>query len=332
LALKVALVYNDPVPDRYNQMGEEDAIAGVLSEVKAVYDGLLEMGHSVVKVPLSPPVESIIPILAALDADVFFNLFEGFAGRPETEAMVAGIMSVLGKPFTGSPPPSLALALDKAKTKQLLIAAGLNTPKYQLLNMENLGQLALKYPCIVKPAAEDASHGVNQESVVHDEHHLRIQVEKICSNYGGNALVEEFIDGREFAATIIGNRRPVITAISEIIFALPEGLPRMLTFGAKWLSEDVYYHFTDPKCPADIDDELKSRISDVALAVYRMVGCRGYARVDMRLDDAGRVNVLEINPNPDITPTVVWDARLASIGLNYPQFFDRIVQLAFDRE
>jgi D-alanine-D-alanine ligase len=332
LALRIALVYNDPVPDRYSQMGEADAVADVLEEVKAVYDALLEVGHSVIKVPLVPPIESVRSILAGLDVDVFFNLFEGFAGQPETEAMVAGMMAVIGKPFTGSAAPTLALALDKVKTKELLIAAGINTPKHQVLRPENLGQFALKYPCIVKPAAEDASHGVNQNSVVYDTAALAVQVEKICSHYGGKALVEEFLDGREFASTIMGTRQPFITAISEINYTLPPGLPRMLTFGAKWLTDDVYFNHTDPVCPAKIDDALEAHISEVSLAAYRLLGCRGYARVDMRLDNQGRVNVLEVNPNPDIAMTVVWDARLASIGLTYPQFIEKIIQLAFDRE
>jgi D-alanine-D-alanine ligase len=313
-------------------MGEADAIADVLEEVKAVYDALLELGHSVIKVPLVPPISSISPILAGLDVDIFFNLFEGFAGQPETEAKVAGIMAVSGKPFTGSAAPTLALALDKVKTKELLIATGVNTPKYQELRPGEITRFALTFPCIVKPAAEDASHGVTQENVVHDRAALAVQVERIYTHYGGRALVEEFIEGREFAATIIGNRHPVITAISEINFSLPEGLPKMLTFGAKWLVNDAYFNHTDPVCPADIDDALAASISDVAISAYRLLGCRGYARVDMRLDAQGRVNVLEVNPNPDIAMTTVWDARLASVGLTYPQFVDRIIQLAFDRE
>jgi len=332
LALRVALIYNDPIPDRYSEMGEAEAIADVLEEVKSVYDGLIASGYSVVKVPLVPPIDSVRDILSNTDADIFFNLFEGFAGRPETEAMVAGMLAVMGKPFTGSLPATLALALDKVKTKELLLAAGLNTPRYQVLCLDELDRFSLNFPCIVKPAGEDASHGVDQHSVVNDPQALAVQVEKICVHYGGKALVEEFIDGREFASTIMGIHHPIITAISEIEFSLPPGLPRMLTFGAKWLTEDVYFHHTDPVCPAKIDSALQAHITETSIAAYRLLGCRGYARVDMRLDSQGRANVLEVNPNPDIAPTVVWDARLASIGMTYPQFIDRILQLALDRE
>jgi D-alanine-D-alanine ligase len=332
LALRVALVYNDPIPDRYSQMGEADAIADVLEEVKAVYDALLEMGHSVITVPLIPPIESILPILAGLDVDIFFNLFEGFAGQPDTEAKVAGMMAVLGKPFTGSAPTTLAMCLDKVKTKELLIAAGVNTPRYQELRPEEIGKFALRYPCIVKPAAEDASHGVTQENVVNDITALGVQIEKICSHFGGRALVEEFLDGRELSSTIMGIRKPIVLSISEIIFSLPPGLPNMLTFGAKWLTDDIYFHHTDPVCPAKVDDALWAHVSEVSIAAYRLLGCRGYARVDMRLDADGRASVLEVNPNPDISLTSGAVRQASAIGLTYPQFVDRIMQLAFDRE
>lgn len=332
MALKVGLVYNEPIPDRYSQMGEADAIADVLEEVKAVNSALLEMGHSVAKTPLIPPIEKVREVLSHLDVDIFFNLFEGFAGQPETEAMVAGMMAVIGKPFTGSAAPTLALALDKGKTKELLIAAGVNTPRYQVLRPENVGDFALSYPCIVKPVAEDASHGVNQDNVVHDAATLARQVEKICTHYGGRALVEEFLSGRELSTTIMGVKKPMVLSVSEIVFSLPEGLPPMLTFGAKWLPEDIYFHHTDPVCPANVDDALRAHVSGVSLKAYRLLGCRGYARVDMRLDASGRASVLEVNPNPDISITAGAAHQAAAIGLSYPQFIDRIMRLAFDEE
>ncbi|MCL2679374.1 MAG: ATP-grasp domain-containing protein [Dehalococcoidia bacterium] len=330
--LKVALVYNDPIPDRYTEMGEGDAIADVLEEVKAVGDALVALGHEFVKVPLVPPIEKAREVLSALDCDLFFNLFEGFAGRPETEAMVAAVMATLCKPFTGSSAATIALALDKALAKELFLAAGIDTPRFQILTPETVARFDLAFPVIVKPAAEDASHGVTPESVVGDHGALAAQVERISTGYGGRALVEEYIDGREFSVTIIGHRRPIITAISEIEFSLPEGMPKVLTFGAKWNENDLYFDHTAPVCPAKISEELERRISRVAVAAFLLLGCHGYARADVRMDDQGRICLIEVNPNPDVAPTVVWDARLASIGLSYPQFIERVINLAFDRE
>ncbi|MGA3093848.1 MAG: ATP-grasp domain-containing protein [Dehalococcoidales bacterium] len=329
MALRVALVYNDPIPDRYSQMGEAAAVADVLDAVKAVNDALVGMGHSVTKVPLVPPIDEVRAILSSLEVDIFFNLFEGFAGQPETEAMVAGMMAVLGKPFTGSAAPTLALALDKAKTKELLIAAGLATPRYQVLRPESVNSFTLSYPCIVKPVAEDASHGVNQDSVVHNSLSLAQQVAKICTDYGGRALVEEFLDGRQLSVTIIGNRKPTVFFISEIVFSLPPELPRIFTFGAKWLTSDVYYDRTTPVCPAKVDEDLRAHLAGMSIATYKLLGCRGYARVDLRLDAHGCANVLEVNPNPDIAiPS--WSEE--GSGVPYPKIVERIIELAFDKE
>jgi len=332
LSLKVALIYNDPIPDSYSDMGEGDAISDVLEEVTAVYEALMEMGHIATKIPLRPPLEDVRTKLDGLDADIVFNLFEGFAGQPKTEAMIAGMLAKKGIPFTGSYAPTLAVALDKAKTKELFQAAGINTPRYQVLCPSTINSFSLKFPVIVKPVAEDASHGVTHENVVGDMQALAHQVEKICLRFEGRALVEEFLDGREFSSTIMGNSNPIMLSVSEIFFDLPEGLPRMLTFGAKWLTNDLYFHKTDPICPAQISDEMRAQIKGVSIAVYRMLGCRGYARVDMRLDSEGHPSVLEVNPNPDISYTSGAVRQASAIGLTYPQFIERIMQLAFGNE
>ncbi|MCL2140653.1 MAG: ATP-grasp domain-containing protein [Dehalococcoidia bacterium] len=332
MSLKVALIYNEPIPDRYDQIGEADAVEDVLEEVKAVHSALIEMGHEVNVIPLIPPVEGVRAVLAETEADVFFNLFEGFAGQPKTEAMIAGMLAAMGKSFTGSLAPTLALALDKVKTKELLVAAGVNTPPYQVLYPQTVDTFRLKYPVIVKPSAEDASHGLTQDSVVNDLEALRQQVERVCTHFGGCALVEEFLDGRELSSTIMGIHKPLVLSISEIEFYLPEGMPRILTFGAKWLTDDVYFHKTDPVCPARVDEVLWKHIAEVSVTAYRLLGCRGYARVDMRLDKEGNASVLEVNPNPDISLTSGAVRQASAIGLTYPQFVERIIQLAFNKE
>ncbi len=328
----IGLIYNEPIPDRYSEMGEADAVADVLEAVEAVHKALLEMGHSVIRVPLVPPLEEVREKIFSLEVDAFFNAFEGFAGCPETEAMVAGMLAVTGKPYTGSNPSTLALALDKPKSKELLASAGVLTPRYQVLCRETVAQFHLDFPCIVKPVAEDASHGVNRDSVVGDLVALKCQVDRVCANFGGSALVEEFIDGRELSTTIMGNRKPRVLSVSEIIYTLPEGLPRLLTFSSKWLPGDVYFEHTTPVCPARIGPELEQHVVDTSLKAYRLAGCRGYGRVDMRVDDAGRAYVLEVNPNPDISLTSGAVRQASAIGLTYAQFVDRILKLAFDEE
>jgi len=327
----VAIIYNEPTPSRYSAMGEEKAVLGVLDEVTAVHQALSDLGYEVERIPLSPPLEKVRSKLEELNADLVFNLFEGFDGRPETEAMVANMLSDLGRPYTGCPGDVLSLALDKARTKALLEANGLATPRYQVLSPETVSQFHLSYPCIVKPCAEDASHGLSEESVVADFAALEKQVRKISQLFGGRALVEEFVDGREFNVTVLGNREPVVLPPSEIVYSLPPEKPKILTFSAKWEADSLYFDSSQPVCPAEIDDEIRQRIAQAALSAFKLLGCSGYARVDFRLSASGVPTIIEVNPNPDISPDYGAARQARAAGMSYTQLIERIVQLALER-
>src|ERR1035437_2510080 len=194
---KVAVAYNEPDISRYTGYGEEKAIVGVLDEVEAVELALAESGYPSTRIPLTSPIEKVQKMLRATQADVIFNLFEGFEGRPETEAEVGTIIAGLGIAYTGCPPAVLALALDKVTVKKLLSGAGVRTPRHQALHPDNLADFRLSFPCIVKPINEDASHGITEKSVVHNLDDLDRQVRAVAVHYGGRSLVEEFLDGRE---------------------------------------------------------------------------------------------------------------------------------------
>ena len=328
MTLKVALIYNDPQPDRYGVMGESKAEMGVIDEVKAVSQALDDLHYEYILMPLRPPLSQVKRALSMTKADVVFNLFEGFDGNPETEARIAEILTDLKLIFTGCPAPALGLALDKAKTKRLLSEAGISTPPYQILSPLDLKTFHLNFPCLVKPVNEDASHGLSEDSVVNNLKNLKKQVEKICGGFGGQALVEEFLNGREFNTVVMGNKRLGISAISEIVFTLPPDKPRILTFASKWDEGSLYYINTKAHCPAQIKAVEQARITKLAKAAFRITGCRGYARVDFREGQPGQIYVLEVNPNPDITPGAGASLQAAAAGLNYSQFIDRILHLA----
>ena len=327
---RVAIVYNKPVPSRYDLMGEEKAVVSILDSVEAVHQALLEAGYDVVQVPLLLPLEQAKKEVKSLAVDLVFNLFEGFCGYPETEALVPEMATEVGIPYTGCPSAAIRLALDKAKTKAILEESGIATPNYQLLIPETLSLFHLSYPCIVKPRAEDASHGLSEESVVHEFTSLEKQV-RVVSNLYGQALVEEFIEGQEFNATVLGNSRCTVLPVSEIAYSLPSGMPRVLTFAAKWEPDSLYFQGTKPICPAQISNPKQERIAKMALAVFRLLCCRGYARVDMRLDSKGRLNVIEVNPNPDISPGTGAARQAEAAGMTYTQFIKKIVLLAQEK-
>jgi D-alanine-D-alanine ligase len=328
---KIAVIYNKPGPQRYADMGENKAILAVLEGVVAVHQALGELGYEVTTVPLLPPYERARDILKAIGADLLFNLFEGFDGRPKTEATVAKMLSELGLVHTGCSSTALALALDKAKAKDLMQSHGISTPKYQLVTPETVSQFQLTFPCIVKPCGEDASHGLSADSVVQDQVSLERQVTTVSRVFGGKALVEEFVGGREFNVTVMGNDEVTVLPVSEIVFSLPPGMPPILTYAAKWEEGTLYFDGTKVVCPAEVGEEDRARLAQTATAVYKLLIQQGYARVDMRLDLEGNIHVLEANPNPDITPGSGAARQAAAAGMTYAQFVERIVSLALHK-
>ena len=332
MCARVAIVYNKPEVSRYSSRGEDIAVLGVLESVEAVTKALEELKHEIVLVPISPPAENIRNEIMACHADLLFNLFEGLCGFPETEALVPDISEELKIPYTGCPGSVLRLALNKAKAKALLKSAGIRTPSGQVLTPDTIQEFYLRYPCIVKPCSEDASHGISDMSVVEDQEGLARQVHTMCSEYGGQALVEEFVGGREFNATVLGNTQFTALPPSEIVYTLPEGMPKLLTFAAKWEVGSVYYLNTQLTCPAKITPAQKAAITQTITKVYQLFGCKGYARVDMRWDKEGKVNVIEVNPNPDISPGTGAARQADAAGMTYAEFMDTIIQLAFERD
>jgi len=322
---RVAIVYNQPQPSRYDSSGESLAVSSVLEAVAAVEHALLELGFDVALTPLVPPLREAAAVIKNLGAGLVFNLFEGFCGQPETEAFVPEVCTQRHLLYTGCPGEALSLALHKVRAKVRLQQCGIATPDFQLLSPDTLRLFRLSYPCIVKPLGEDASHGITAESVVSNQCALEKQVARVSLGYGGTALVEEFAGGREFNATVLGER---VLPVSEIGYALPPGMPRLLTYDAKWQPQSLYYQGSSVVCPAVISDEEQKKIAGTALASFRAIGCRGYARVDMRLDEKGKLKVIEVNPNPDISPGTGAARQAEAAGLGYTGFIEKIVAAA----
>jgi len=328
---RIAIIYNAPNPDLYSTTVEKKASLAILDGVEAVHQALTESGYSVARLPLLPPLESAKESLKCLEADLVFNLFEGFDGCAETEATVANFLSELELTYTGCPGSALSLGLDKVKTKAHLAAIGIDTPRYQLLGPKTVSLFHLNYPCIVKPCAEDGSNGISEESVVHDFASLERQVATVSKCFGRDALVEEFVDGREFNITVLGANEPKALPASEIVYSLPPEIPRILSFSAKWDPQSIYFEHTKAVCPAEIDTELRERIIHTALLAFSLLGSRGYARIDFRLDTTEQLKVIEVNPNPDISPDAGAALQAQAAGMTYNQFIEQIVHLALER-
>jgi D-alanine-D-alanine ligase len=330
---RLTIVFNQPHKSRYDASHEEKAVYGVLEAVAAVRQSLEELDYAVTLLPLVPPLETVKKsLLMMVDTDLVFNLFEGFPGEPESEALVPEFLTKRQLPFTGCRADVLRLALDKVNVKVLLRAAGIPTPDFQVLNPRTLETFHLGFPCIVKPRRDDASHGITDKSVVYNRADLGKQVAGLSEKYYSGVLAERFLTGREFNATVLGKDTGTVLPVSEIVYALPPGKPRLLTFVAKWEPDSPEYRGTRAVCPADVSAEENERISSLALRVFQKLGGRGYARVDMRRDEKGELNVIEINPNPDISPGTGAAIQAGAAGMSYTDFVDAIVRLELESE
>jgi len=328
VAGKIGIVYNNPIPGNLHNLGESDAVLGVLEAVANVKKVVDELGYEVQILPLSPPMASAKSELRGLKADLVFNLFEGFDDTPGSEADMARVMEQMGFRFTGSPSRALALAQNKSEEKTFLRKHGVPTPDWQVITPETLAQFHLVFPCIIKPMGEHASHGISEESVVYDQAALEKRVKYIQQSYHCASLVEEYIDGREFSALVVGNESPRLFPVEEIIFSLPHSKPHILTYAAKWVPEDEYFIHTKTKCPAELTPAELKRIEEIALLSFKSFGCRGYARVDMRQRQNGDILVLEVNPNPDISSEGGARLQAEVAGMEYPVFIREIIKLA----
>jgi D-alanine-D-alanine ligase len=248
---------------------------------------------------------------------------------------VAGLIGLLGVPFTGATPLCLATCQRKFRTKIILEAEGLPTPAHALFTRLPLPRrIGLSYPLIVKPVREDASGGVTRESVVHDRGALERRVAWVLKEFEQPALVEEYIDGREIHVAVMGNDPPRTLELMEVVFQTAEGSgdPRILTYDAKWDPESRDFYNVDTAVPpARLPRGARRRIREVAIAAYRALGCRDYARVDLRLDAEGNPYVLEVNPNPDLVAGSGFVACAEADGLTLSDVLRELVETAYRR-
>lgn len=331
MTLKVGILFNYPTKPLRGENLDYLAEAEVLDQVQAVQEALRKLGFQHYEIPLKDDIEEAIRILKEHKPDAVINLSEGFLGDSSLEMHVPAILEMLSIPYTGSHPLALGLCQNKGLAKAVLKANNIPTPKYQVMSGADALKRGLKFPLFVKPLREDASIGIAKSSFVRNMEELRNRVEYVNRVYGQPALVEEYIGGREFNVSILGNEEPMVLPISEIIFEF-EGEPKIVDYAAKWLKDSEEYVKTRPVCPAKMDEKLKVAVERIALKAYKALGCRDYARVDIRLkEDTGTPYVLEVNPNPDISPEAGFVRSLKAAGIPFEEFVRRILGFALKR-
>lgn len=288
------------------------------------------------QVKIIPLTENLYQQLQLEKPDLIFNLADdGFYNDPNLEPHVPAILDILKIPYTGNNYFTLALCQNKARTKEIMSFYGILTPKWQIFNNSNRRlNPQLRFPLIVKPIKSDGSVGIKERSVVYNEEQLREQVNQILDIYQQEALVEEYIDGREFNVALIGNQRPIVLPISEIDFSgLPKNFPKIVSYRAKWVKQSLVFKKTPVICPAIIEEALANQIRALAKKIYKIFGCRGYARIDLRYDEKEKkIYVLEVNPNPDISEDAGLARSAKAFGLSYKDLILKIVNFALEKK
>jgi len=332
---KVALVYNLIHPEQLNGL-PVDILAEYDSEetIASLQAALESAGHTVT---LLESDETIAPQLKAVAPDIVFNIAEGRHGESR-ESYIPIVCEMLKLPYTGSGPLTLALCLNKARAKEILLHYGIPTPRFQVMEHPDAPlDPALRFPLIAKLLQEGSSIGLSENSVVDDEAALRQQVAYLIDTYDEPVLVEEFIEGREFTIGILGNHPPRPLPTTEVVFSQPRGIvlfepdPAVI---ARF--PELWGNFT-PKiphqsvCPANVTPELQAAIEQTALRAYQALGCRDWCRMEMRLDAEETLYVLELNPIAGIDASY-WFARSAEVaGETYQEFVNEILNYALAR-
>jgi len=332
--LKVVILYN--LLERLQKGEEKDILAeeAILEEIGAVGNAVRTLGHQCFVVAIHDEILTVIHWLKEIRPDVVFNLCESVYGNSCWEMNIPALLDLFQIPYTGSSPLTLGLCQDKGKVKDILQSQGIMTPRYKIFD-QGVGSIKGNiFPIIVKPLHEDGSLGISKESVVFDDEALVRQIRYVVEKYHQPALVEEFVDGRELNVGLLETDGKIeALPISEIDYSeFPEGVPKICGYEAKWVTDSIEYKKSKPICPAPLDWVVKKRVEHIAVKVFKLFGCRDYARVDLRIDREGKIYVLEVNPNPDISPQSGMTRAIKVQGITYEEFIGALLERSLQRK
>jgi D-alanine-D-alanine ligase len=313
-------------------------VISVETSARSLVAALVEGGFRVDRIGLhGREVLAVLDQVRAARPDLVFNLCESMAGDPRNEPTLVGLLDLFEIPYSGADLLGLASCLYKRRTKEILVARGIATPPYRFLDgADALADPALDeldYPWFVKLEHEDASVGITEANLVASPDALRTRAGELMREYRQGVLAERYIDGRELNVTLIGNGDELaVLPLHEIDFAaMPADRPRIVSYAAKWDERHVDYAGTKPVLVRGASGELIARVERTARAAWDALGLRDYGRIDLRVDAADTPWVIDVNPNPDISPDagVVRAARIA--GMSYPQLIAHIAGVAYRR-
>jgi D-alanine-D-alanine ligase len=348
--LKIALLYDlwneDPVAAAAKEEKEEAEAPSRKPRKKAkkvkkkektdreeIFEALQKLGHEPSYFELDGRPQSLHS-LSRCDADLIFNLTESFDGDDTREMNVVAYIDLLGLRYTGVGPHGIILSQDKAIAKKIFGFHGIKTPFFATAYRGRIEHAHdISFPLIVKPSWEDGSIGIDAGSVVKSVKEMMERIEYIQDEFDSPALIEEYIEGREIYAGILGSyeRTQVLPLVELDLSRLPEGTPKIASYDVKFEKNTEAYKLTKSSIAENLDEDTIKRLSETALAAYRALKLRDYGRIDMRLAANGDVYVIEANPNPWLASRQEFAMAAKAHGLSYTEMIGAIVDLAMSR-
>jgi D-alanine-D-alanine ligase len=320
--MKVAILHND-----VSATGSADEL-DVLTQVNSVAEALKNLRYDPVAVPVTLNLTQVIDTLRSLQPGLVFNLVESIAGSEKLLHFAPALLDYLKIPYTGNGTHTLYLTTNKIFTKQKLQSAKLPTPLWQTLDEVSKNGISYPPPYIIKPVSEDASVGINANSVIYSGDNLEETLKQKSARYG-ECFVETYIPGREFNLSLLTNySQPEVLPPAEIRFInFPADRPQIVDYKAKWEEESFEYRNTVRRLDFEpADKPILTQLSAIALQCWEVFELRGYARVDFRVDEQNNIWVLEINANPCISPDSGFVAAMQKAGITFEQVVTRIIR------
>jgi D-alanine-D-alanine ligase len=328
----VLILYNRP-DSGLSQVGCSESDTGVIEQVNAVVTSFEKLNIAYHIISISS-IKEVVDCLSAATEKVVFNLAETIEGSAIKASLVPSLCLAFGKGFTGCDTQSLQLTTDKWQSKAVLAAAGLPVPQAILVQQGQKAKPDFAGPYIVKPVASDASEGIDNASIIKTRGvALDKAIRRIHTQFKQTAIVEQFIDGREFNITVLHKKgKAVVMPVAEIDFsAFSDDKPRIVGYEAKWKQDSFEFHNTPRVVPARIAKAMAKQLTALAAQAAAAVGCADYCRVDFRMDKKNRPFILEVNANPDISPDAGLAAAIAAAKIQYPQFIRQCIDNAAAR-
>ena len=297
-----------------------------------IFDALGKLGHEPSYLVLDGRDQSLMAV-ARCNADLIFNLTESYAGDDTKDMNLAAYLELLDQPYTGADPHALYLAQDKSLAKKVFHFHKIRTPFFAVSYRGRLDHAHdIEFPLIVKPLSEDGSIGIDASSVVESVKELMEKIHYIHEQFDSPALIEEYIEGREIYAAILGEEKPEALPLVELdLSKLPEGTPKIASTDVKWEKDSDAYRKTRSHVVEDLDEKTTEKIQEKALAAYQALKLRDYGRIDMRLTEKGEIYVLEANPNPWLSSGAEFAMAARKSGRTYTDLMRDIVDLAMAR-